>query len=146
MDKQLSNKTRLIRFAYLTTWQISCPRPFPKNKKTHKQENPGGNQAGDKVLPCCGQGKGKGQMFLWQTTPSVTIGEWLLRFKYSTLSASEWVWRSPPADSAESSSPLPPPACGCHPQQLHQPFWAQYWAKGHRWAGWCNPLNWKSNG
>lgn len=42
MDKQLSNKTELIRFlAYLTTWQISCPSSLP-------QKTSCGNQARDK--------------------------------------------------------------------------------------------------
>lgn len=42
MDKQLSNKTELIRFlVYITTWQISCPSPLP-------QKTLCGNQARDK--------------------------------------------------------------------------------------------------
>lgn len=48
-------------------------------------KNPGGNQTGDNNSSLMWSGKGKGQKLLWQTTPSMSIGERLLYFKYHTL-------------------------------------------------------------
>lgn len=58
MDKQLSNKTGLIRFlAYLTTWQISCPQsPSSENLMWKLSYRLG-------FLPDAVKGKGKARNF-----------------------------------------------------------------------------------
>lgn len=147
MDKQLSNKTELIRFlAYLTTWQISCPSSLP-------QKTSCGNQARDKGFSLMQlREKEKARNFFGkQFYPWPFVCDC---FASSTAHSS---WGRPMLfsvgvvlalkcrihlQSSTSSSCLVAAAW----QQLHLPHRVQYWVKSQCWAGWYILLHWKSNG